>query len=156
MVEEDNKNININTNSDDKSSVKDDMNTRPSRFKFNKLSLRKLASRNKTITVNKNIINKKEIEEEIKRMNRTLRNTTPYDLCINSLLKDPSVRDIELNKKISFYIRNLKNFMNILSNEDDDELEQVLYDISSHLKYEKYNTNQIICKYGGTQQINFI
>ena len=150
MVEEENKNINISTNSNDKPSVKDDMNTRPSRFKFNKLSLRKLTSRNKTIAVNKNIINKKEIEEEIKRMNRTLRNTTPYDLCINSLLKHPSVRDIELNKKISFYIRNLKNFMNILSNEDDEELEQVLYDISSHLKYEKYNTNQIICKYGDT------
>ena len=114
MVEEENKNINISTNSNDKPSVKDDMNTRPSRFKFNKLSLRKLTSRNKTIAVNKNIINKKEIEEEIKRMNRTLRNTTPYDLCINSLLKHPSVRDIELNKKNKFLYKKFKKFYEYL------------------------------------------
>jgi CRP-like cAMP-binding protein len=118
-------------------------------FKMSKVSLHRLTKRNKTLG-NKNIINKKELEEEMKRINRALRNTTPYELCINALSQQPEDRSIELNKRISFYLRGLKKFMNILSNEDEEELENVLYNISSHLKLEKYDTNQIICKYGDT------
>ena len=124
------------------------MNQR-STFKMRQLSLHRITKRNKTFG-NKNIISKNELEEEMKRINRALRNTTPYELCINALSQQPEERSIELNKRISFYLRSLKKFMNILSNEDEKDLENVLYNISSHLKLEKYETNQSICKYGDT------
>ena len=126
----------------------DEIHPRP-RFRMSRLSLNKLSKRHKTLG-NTKTISKKELEEEIRRINRALRNTTPYELCINSLSQQPDERSIELNKRISFYLRSLRKFMNILSNEDQEELEKVLYNISSHLKLEKYETNQIICKYGDT------
>ena len=109
---------------------------------------RKLGKRNKTKIEKKEKIDKEQVEEELIKMKRISRHKSLYELCINALIYQVNERTIELNKTISFYLRTLKNFMNILSNETEDELEHTLYDISSHLHYEKYEKNNIICKYG--------
>ena len=77
----------------------DEIHPRP-RFRMSRLSLNKLSKRHKTLG-NTKTISKKELEEEIRRINRALRNTTPYELCINSLSQQPDERSIELNKRIA-------------------------------------------------------
>ena len=109
---------------------------------------RKNNRKNKTRIEKNNKIDKEQVEEELIKMKRLSRHKSLYELCINALLYKINERTIELNKTISFYLRTLKNFMNILSNETTDELEKTLYDISSHLYYENYEKNNIICKYG--------
>ena len=121
-----------------------------SRFNF-KLTLRKL-KRNKTRIENRKEDdteeNEEENEEELKTMKRILRHSSAYDLCRQALKYTPSERTSDLNKMISLYLKNLKNFMNILSDAEEDELKKILLDISSHLNYEKYDKNNIICRYG--------
>ena len=111
-------------------------------------SIRKISRKNTTKIEIKNKISREEVEEELLKMKRILRRTSLYDLAMNAISHPPSDRTVELNKTISYYLRTLKNFMNILSNETEEDLEKILYDISSRLKYEKYEKNQIICKYG--------
>ena len=118
-----------------------------SRFMFHN-STKRFTKRNKTKIDNKNRLNKEEMEIEIKRMKKMLRHSTAYDLCISALLHKPSDRTIELNKTITYYLKNMKNFMNIFSNEEEEDLEKVLADISSHLKYDTFLKNNVICKYG--------
>ena len=125
------------------------------RFNFKEFQIRRLTKRNKT-RIDKNKENKEEMEEELKKMKKILRHASAYDLCINALSYTPSERTIELNKTISFYLKNLKNFMNILSDADKEEIEKILYDIASHLNYEKYEKNNVICKYGDTAEKFYI
>ena len=119
-----------------------------SKFGILNSSIRKISKKNKTKIEIKDKISKEEVEEELLRMKRILRRSSLYDLAMNSISHPPSERTVELNKTISYYLRTLKNFMNILSNETEEDLEKILYDIASRLKYEKYEKNQIICKYG--------
>ena len=118
-----------------------------SKFSFYNLA-GKAVKRHKTRIENKFRLNKEEMELELKRMKKMLRHTTAYDLCINALSYKSSERTVELNKTISYYLKNLKNFMNIFSNEEEEDLEKIITEISSHLKYEKFIKNNVICKYG--------
>ena len=118
------------------------------KYNISNSSIRRLSKRNKTKIELQKRINKEEMEEELLRMKKILRHASIYDISINALSHKPSERNTELNKTIVFFLKNMKNFMNIFSNETDEELEKILYDIASRLKYEKYEKNKIICKYG--------
>ena len=119
-----------------------------SKFGLLNPSLRKISKKNKTKIEKKFRKSKEEMEEELSNMKRFLRRSSLYDLAINAISHPPPDRTVEMNKTISYFLRSLKNFMNILYNETEEDLEKILFDISSHLKYEKYEKNQIICKYG--------
>ena len=119
------------------------------RFAINHFSnIRIITKRNKTRLENENIIKDEEKELEIKRMKRILRHSSAYDLCINALFHIPSDRTIQLNNTISFYLKSLNKFMNLLSDVEGEELDKILFKISSHLIYEKYKKDEIVCKFG--------
>ena len=118
------------------------------KYDLRKSMVRRLSRKNRTKIEISRQSNKEELENELNRMKKILRHSSLYDLCINAISYKISERTIELNKAISYYLRSLKNFMNILSNQSDEELDKILYDIASHLQYEKYEKNKIICKYG--------
>ena len=93
--------------------------------------------------------NKNETKsKEIKKTNIIIKNISPFNSCINSLLIPPDERILETSQPIVDYLKTLKNFMNTLSNENDEQIEKVLLDVSSTLKYEKYEKNKFICKFG--------
>ena len=90
-----------------------------------------------------------EKEEEEKIMNKFLRNATPCDICIQALKKNPLERSENFIKIISFYLQVLKNFMNIFKDQvENEELHELLYNISSQLKHEHIPKNKFIFKFG--------
>ena len=86
--------------------------------------------------------------KELKKMNIILKNISPFNSCINSLLIPPDERILETCQPIVDYLKTLKNFMNTLSNENEEQIEKVLFEVSSTLKFEKYEKNKFICKFG--------
>ena len=94
------------------------------------------------------LLTKEEIEQKMKHFKKIYGPSSSYQICLQALNYTPFQRTIELNNMISYYLRNLKNFIHILSDLNEDEFELILYQISSHLTYEKFNKNEIICKYG--------
>ena len=86
--------------------------------------------------------------KELKKMNIIQKNINPFNSCINSLSIPPDERTLEASQLIVNYLKTLKNFMNTLSNENDEQIEKVLFEVSSTLKYEKYDKNKFICKFG--------
>ena len=94
------------------------------------------------------LLTKEEIEQKIKHFKKIYGPSSSYQICLQALNYTPFQRTIELNNMISYYLRNLKNFIHILSDLNEEEFELILYQISSHLTYEKFNKNEIICKYG--------
>ena len=86
--------------------------------------------------------------KELKKMNIMPKNISPFNSCINSLLIPPDKRILETSQPVIDYLKTLKNFMNTLSNENDEQIEKVLFEVSSALKYEKYEKNKFICKFG--------
>ena len=132
-----------------------DISNRNNSTKKNKTHLPKLSERIKsTKEVNiKNSFRKIKSEEEEKEeeriKNKFLRNASPCDICIEALKNIPSERAEESIKTISFYLQMIKNFMNIFKGQtENEELEEVLYNISSKLKYEHIGKNKLICKFG--------
>ena len=90
-----------------------------------------------------------EKEYEQKIMNKIIRHSTPWDFCIGALKRNPSERSEELIKIISFYLQMLKNFMNIFKDQiESEELQELLYNMSSKLRYEHIDKNRFIFKYG--------
>jgi len=82
-------------------------------------------------------------------MNQIFRHASPSDICINALKCNPSERSEELIKIIGFYLQLLKNFMNIFKGQiENEELKELLYNISSQLKHEHIEKNKFIFKYG--------
>jgi len=97
----------------------------------------------------KDIKNKAENEnKETKRMSILLKNITSFNSCISSLSIIPEERTLESVGPIIEYLKILKNFMNTLLNEKEEEIEKVLLEVASCLKYEYYEKNKFICKYG--------
>ena len=109
----------------------------------------------RTSFLKRNLAKSKEIKykgengnKEIKRMSLNLKNKTSFNSCISSLSIVPEERTIESVGPIIEYLKILKNFMNSLLNEKEEEIEKVLLEISSCLKFEYYEKNKFICKYG--------
>ena len=95
------------------------------------------------------IKSEEEEEEEERIKNKFLRNASPCDICIEALKNKPSERSEESIKTISFYLQMIKNFMNIfIGQAENEELEELLYNVSSKLKYEHIEKNKLICKFG--------
>ena len=86
--------------------------------------------------------------KEGKRMSLLLKNITSFNSCISSLSIIPEERTLESVGPIIEYLKILKSFMNTLSNEKEEEIEKVLLEVASCLKYEYYEKNKFICKYG--------
>ena len=114
------------------------------RLYHNKLTNKKIKA-NKKFSV---LLTKEEIEEKIKHFKKIYGPSSSYQICLQALYYSPFQRTVELNNMISYYLRNLKNFIHILSDLKEEEYELTLFQISTHLTYEKYNKNEIICKYG--------
>ena len=109
---------------------------------------KKFLARKKTQKKFSVILTKEEIEEKINYFKKIYGPSSSYQLCLQAIYYPPHQRTVELNNMISYYLRNLKNFVHILSGENEDKFELILYQIASHLIYEKYNENELICKYG--------
>ena len=86
--------------------------------------------------------------KEGKRMSLLLKNITSFNSCISSLSIIPEERTLESVGPIIDYLKILRNFMNTLLNEKEEEIEKVLLEVASCLKYEYYEKNKFICKYG--------
>ena len=95
------------------------------------------------------IKSEEEKEEEERIKNKVLRNISPMEICIEALKTKPSKRSEELIKTISFYLQMIKNFMNIFKDEaENEELDDLLFNIASKLKYEFIEKNKLICRFG--------
>jgi hypothetical protein len=90
-----------------------------------------------------------EEEEEERIKNKLLRNASPVDICIEALKNKTSERTEESIKTISFYLQMIKNFMNTFKGQvGNEELDELLFNISSKLKYEHIEKNKLICRFG--------
>ena len=136
------------------SSLKNDLSYRKKRRNHTKVdfpkinnSFNKLSS--KTQIYQSGLTSDDEKDEEQRIMNQIFRHASPSDICINALKCNPSERSEELIKIIGFYLQLLKNFMNIFKGQiENEELKELLYNISSQLKHEHIEKNKFIFKYG--------
>ena len=95
------------------------------------------------------IKSEEEEEEEERIKNKLLRNASPCDICIEALKNNPSERTEESIKTISFYLQMIKNFMNTFKDQvENEELDELLFNISSKLKHEHIEKNKLICRFG--------
>ena len=73
----------------------------------------------------------------------------PVDLCLKALDSLPKQRNNEYLNHIISYLKSLPNFMNILSKEKNMKLsENLIEQISLHLRHEFIPKNNIVCRYG--------
>ena len=135
-------------------SEKKDNNERKSLANIKKIELPNISkSRRRSaykINMFKLLIKTEDEKEEDERIkNKFLRNATLCDICIQALKTNPSERLENLIKIITFYLQTLKNFMNIFKDQvQNEELEELLYNTASQLKYEHIEKNKLIFKYG--------
>ena len=95
------------------------------------------------------IKSEEEKEEEERIKNKVMRNASPRDICIKALKNRPSQRSEESIKTIGFYLKMIKNFMNTFKGQvENEELDDLLFNISSKLKYEQIEKNKLICRFG--------
>ena len=95
------------------------------------------------------IKSEEEKEEEERIKSKVLRNASPRDICIQALKIKPSKRTEESIKTIGFYLQMIKNFMNTFKDQvENEELNELLFNISSKLKYEDIEKNKLICRFG--------
>ena len=115
------------------------------KIRENKLSTKEINIKNSF----RKIKSEEEKEEEERIKNKVLRNASPRDICIEALKIKPSKRTKESIKTISFYLQMIKNFMNIFKGQvENEELNELLFNISSKLKYEEIEKNKLICRFG--------
>ena len=76
-------------------------------------------------------------------------NPTPVDLCLYALDHAPNQRDSECLQYIINYLKSLPSFMNIISKEKNLKLsENLIEQISIHLRHEYIPKNNIVCRFG--------
>ena len=95
--------------------------------------------------------NKSEEEKEKDQIiiNKLFRYSNATEICIKALKKNPAERSEEEINVISYYLQILKNFMNIFKGQiENEELKELLNNMSSRLKYEHINKSKFIFKYG--------
>ena len=114
-----------------------------------KLYQKKLTKKN--LNANKKfsvVLTKEEIEQKISHFKKIYGPSSSYQICLQALYYPPFQRTFELNNMIGYHLRNLKKFIHKLSDLTEEDFELTLFNISSHLNSEKYNKNEIICRYG--------
>ena len=75
--------------------------------------------------------------------------STPVDLCLHALDYLPKERDNECLRHIISYLKTLPNFMNIILKEKNSKLsENLIEQISIHLRHEFIPKNNLVCRYG--------
>ena len=121
------------------------MSMRDLRLRINQKKLTKKNKANQKFSV---VLTKEEIEQKIKYFKKIYGPSSSFQICLQALHYNHFQRTVELNNMISYFLKNLKNFRHILSDLKPEEFEKVLFFIASNLSYEKYNKNEIICKYG--------
>ena len=119
---------------------------------YNKKPTKKLKA-NKKFSV---VLTKEEIEQKINHFKKLYGPSSSYQICLQAIYYTPFQRTVELNNMVSYYLRSLKNFTHIFSDLNEEEYELALYQISSHLTYERYNKNEIVCKYGDKAEKYYI
>ena len=76
-------------------------------------------------------------------------NPTPVDLCLYALDHAPNQRDSECLQYIINYLKSLPSFMNIISKEKNLKIsENLIEQISIHLRHEYIPKNNIVCRFG--------
>ena len=76
-------------------------------------------------------------------------NPTPVDLCLFALNTLPKQRDSESLQFIVSYLKSLSSFMNIISKEKNLKIcENLIEQISIHLRHEFIPKNNLVCRYG--------
>ena len=74
---------------------------------------------------------------------------TPVDLCLYGLDHLPNQRNSECLQYIKTYLKSLPSFMNIISKEKNLNLsENLIEQISIHLRHEYIPKNNIVCRFG--------
>lgn len=141
MITEEIKNKNNNI-SKEKNSKKNEKN----KFEIKYLKKRSLSTM---------IFHTKKSESLVHRHSQQLRDlngkSNPLKECISALSFSKEVRNNNPNllKSIQSYIKSLQGFMNIFSNENNIALmEAKLRDIALNMKYEYFNKNTVMFKYG--------
>ena len=141
-----------NENNNLQSSVRSDIDNRNQNKNLTKIEFPKIRKRSSIMkTQMYKLILKTEDEKENEQriMNNIFRHSTPCDICIEALKKSPAERSEQLIIIISFYLQMLKNFMNIFKDQiESEELKELLYNMSSQLKYEHIDKNKFIFKFG--------
>ena len=139
-----------NENNSLQSSVKSDIDNRNQNKNLTKIEFPKIRKRRSVTQMYKLFLKTEDEKENEQRiMNNIFRHSTPCDVCIEALKKDPTERSQKLIIIISFYLQMLKNFMNIFKDQiESEELKELLFNMSSQLKYEHIDRNKFIFKYG--------
>ena len=76
-------------------------------------------------------------------------NASKVDLCLYALDHPKTKRDQEMINDIKTYLKSMPSFMNIISKEKNNNLmENLVEQISMHLRHEFIPKNNIICRYG--------
>ena len=113
-----------------------------------RINHKKLTKKNKAKKKFSVLLTKEEVQQKINYFKKIYGTSSSYQICLQALYYTPYQRTVELNNMIIYYLRNLKNFRHLFSDLKEEEFENVLFNISTHLTYEKYNKNEMICKYG--------
>lgn len=170
-MNQDNNNYNINSNSNNNNPLKKFV-TKTS-FKSNKSSNTNNTKQNEA---SKSVVNADIREQIISMVCATIKkkasvfgygtdilnalqeiniNPSKYlNVCIQCLSKN--VRNITDVQLINGYLLFMNEFVNLIKKENEEHLNDYLQMISNHLRYEKYNANEIICKYGDKGKKAFV
>ena len=75
--------------------------------------------------------------------------SSKVDLCLYALANLPTKRNQEMINYIKSYLKSMPSFMNIISKEQNSNLgENLIEQISIHLRHEFIPKNNIVCRYG--------
>ena len=110
----------------------------------------------KNSIIKKGIISKRTIRNSLDvtglNKNKFIPNkniTSLVDLCLHALDYLPKQRDNECLNHIITYLKSLPNFMNIILKEKNSKLsENLIEQISIHLRHEFIPKNNLVCRYG--------
>ena len=76
-------------------------------------------------------------------------NPLPVDLCLYALNSLPKQRNNESLQHIISYLKSLPSFMNVISKEKNLKIsENLIEQISVHLRHEFIPKNNLVCRYG--------
>ena len=95
----------------------------------------------------KKTINKPKVLSELIVLNKP--NPSKEDLCLQALAHQPNKRNQEMLNHIKSYLKSMPSFMNIISKEKNTNIgENLIEQISVHLRHEYIPKNNLICRFG--------
>ena len=130
-------------------------------FKGRRLSIEEIP--NNELNINLNNSNENNLKHSFKspRKNRKTakiisqriimnKNTSSkVDLCLYALAHQPNKRNQEMINYIKSYLKSMPSFMNVISKEQNVNLsENLIEQISIHLRHEFIPRNNLVCRYG--------